>query len=233
MSFVNWRGNIMKNLTGAPLALLSLALSLATPQILQAGEPGAAESASDNVCTVSSSEGGTMIDVSNRLKVWQLMQGQNSTSAMRVKFNPGDEGKSPTVSYHAINTQGTGAVKGRVRSGGAGDAPTADPLSAKKCAQGKHFKEATLRRTNQPIVTKDVADFTCDTSGDPSDPIVTVHLSLPSNSKATFQDLHFSSTDGVTMVTGGPGGGPRIQARCAAALLSSDGADLLLPAVQK
>jgi hypothetical protein len=212
------------------------ALSLATPQILQAAEPGTVESASDNACTVSSSEGGTMIDVSNRLKVWQLMQGQNSTSAMRVKFNPGDEGESPTVSYHAINTQGTGATKGRVRSGGAGDAPTStDPLVSKLCTQGKHFKDATIAsKRHKDWIEIQSWSLRCDTSGDPSDPIVTLHLSLPSSSKATFQDLHFSSAEGVTMISGGgPGGGPRVQARCAAAAPSSDGVGLLLPAVQK
>lgn len=175
-----------------------------------------------------------MIDASNRLKVWQLMQGQSGSSAMRVKFTPGNEGNPPIVSYHAINTKGTGGNNARVRAGDAGDALTS-PLVSKHCAQGKHFKDATIvSKQHKDHIEIGSWSLRCDTSGDPSDPIVTVHLSLPSSSKATFQDMHFSSADGVTMISGGgPGGGPRVQARCAAADPSSDAADLLLPAVQK
>jgi hypothetical protein len=215
----------MKNFVSAIVVI-----AFATPSFAQnAEEVAAAPAAADeNRCVVSSSGDGTTADVSARLKVWQLMQGQSGTQSLRFTMSPAEDGKPPEVSAHAVNTKGTGAPQGRT-------AKVSGGYDAARCAQGKHFPKVhiVMARTRQPIVTKDVADFTCDTSGDPADPIVTLHLPVSTSSKATFQDLHFSSTDGVTMVTGGgPGGGPRVQARCAA-VPSSDAADLLLPAVQK
>ena len=59
-------------------------------------------------------------------------------------------------------------------------------------------------------------------------------LPLPSSSKVSIQDLHFVSSSDAIVAAAGPGGGPRVIARCS----SADGSPsqmtmLLLPAVQK
>jgi hypothetical protein len=92
-----------------------------------------------------------------RLKVWQLMQGQTGVQAMRFNITPAVGGKPPIVTYHAINTKGTGGVNGRDSAGAGGEvSDTAgvangdnDASDSKKklgdCAMGTHFKDRVIK----------------------------------------------------------------------------------------
>jgi hypothetical protein len=90
-------------------------------------------------------------------------------------------------------------------------------------------------RTNPPIVTKDVADFTCDVSGDAINPVVRVRfIRVRSQDKVSVQDISFTRR-----TTGADGGGmPVVKFDDAVVCSTASGeassiSGLLMPAVQR
>jgi hypothetical protein len=90
-------------------------------------------------------------------------------------------------------------------------------------------------RTNPPIVTKDVADFACDVSGDAINPVVRVRfIRVRSQDKVSVQDISFTRR-----TTGADGGGmPVVKIDDAIVCSAASGeassiSALLLPAVQR
>jgi hypothetical protein len=90
-------------------------------------------------------------------------------------------------------------------------------------------------RTNPPIVTKDVADFACDVSGDASNPVVRVRfIRVRSQDKVSVQDISFTRR-----TTGADGGGmPVVKIDDAIVCSAASGeassiSGLLMPAVQR
>jgi hypothetical protein len=191
------------------------ALSLSMPAMAQKqapmAEPAMAMDSTDgSSCTVSSDGKNTVIDVAMRLKVWQLMQGQTGSQAMRFNITPAGGGKPPIVTYHAINSKGTGLNNGRVNVGlqQAGSAMTgvegaasnggdaSNPDSKKKlgdCVMGTHFKDAkTASEKHKDEIDVLSWSWRCNLSGDPADPALTVHITTPASDKVVVGDLYLS-----------------------------------------
>ena len=194
------------------LIAASLTLAMATPILADramAGLPTQQSAEGAASCSVSSSDSGTVIQVTNRLKVWQLMQGQSGASAIRMQTTAGEGGRLSSVGFLALNaseararTPGTETgISDRHRIEHSGDPH--EYLDGKaRCVQGQHIKSVTItRRSNQPIVTKDVDNFTCSLSDEPSDPLATLSLIVPTSGEVVIQDIHFDIADGVTTVS--------------------------------
>jgi hypothetical protein len=188
------------------------ALSLSMPAMAQKqapmAEPAMAMDSADGIsCTVSSDGKNTVIDVAMRLKVWQLMQGQTGSQAMRFNITPAGGGKPPIVTYHAINTKGTGGNRVNVGAGGevsdAAGVANGDndaPGSKKKlgdCAMGNHFKDGkTASEKHKDEIALQSWSWRCNLSGDPADPALTVHITA--SDKVVAGDLSFTNIKDCT-----------------------------------
>jgi hypothetical protein len=159
-----------------------------------------------------------------------------------------DAGDSEAIVSFTVSTAAKGNPVGarwdlktgtKVRTAGpAGPAPGGDCDSApSEPAQEHAIKTKGMGgdRTNPPIVTKDVADFACDVSGDASNPVVRVRfIRVRSQDKVSVQDISFTRR-----TTGADGGGmPVVKIDDAIVCSAASGeassiSGLLMPAVQR
>ena len=146
----------------------------------------------------------------------------------------------PPVTWHAINTKGTGGNREitppstcdssgsssptdhAVYEGAGANDRNHDPHSYIGAGAGRH----------KDMIDVVLITTTCAISGGPASPVVSVHMTVPASSKATFKELSFTRSTAP-----GPGGGPNVK-RNAIVCAATDGAPsdismLLLPAVQK
>ncbi|WP_394999681.1 hypothetical protein [Sphingomonas sp.] len=149
----------------------------------------------------------------------------------------------------AINTKGSGAVARSTTVNNKhpelmrahtpiGD-PTEHAIQTKGCGGSDRIATTTGTPIRNPGGRVDgysrgfTPRATCSISADGSSVSVS-GLPLPSSSKVSIQDLHFVSSSNAIVTGAGPGGGPRVIARCSGAGgAPSDVTMLLLPSVQK
>ncbi len=177
---------------------------------------------------------------------------------IKISVGASSDRMVPPVTWHAINAKGTGTAGRSIAPPSTCDSaklsPSVDDVSGTNgagsndrnhqsdgdvTAQAGRHKDmidvvivSTTDRNHHP--NGDVAaQTTCTISGDPTNPGVSVQLTLPVTSKATFKEMTFTRT-----IAAGAGGLPIVNRRDAIVCVGDNGAPsdysmLLLPAVQK
>ncbi len=226
----------MKNLLILPISLSFATSALAQSVMRDTASPAISERVSSlQSCAIAPADGGTAVDFSfgSSSPPRDLSSGMSSGKKgydyylprpdLQVSVAPPSaDGLAPTVTWHAIKTKGAGGDR-QASPNGRCDAASASALQR----GGWDLKTNIKARTISSSVSS-VSSLSCSISSDS----VSVHIVIPASSKVVLQDLHIEK-----MVSGGPGGGPRVLSR--AHCDGPDGkpsdmmASLLLPAVQK
>ncbi len=199
------------------------------------------DAVSITTCTVSGDA--SSLTASFTLTSGSAISGISGGVIAGITIPPAGNGEEPSVTAHAINTKGAGQDRAAhaINTKGMGSGDRAAHAIKSKGAGG-------VDRTAHAIKTKGcgseersagsdgsvaVPQMACAISADDMSVSVT-DFALPVSSKASFQDLSFVTASNAKILAAGPGGGPRVLARCSGA----DGTPssitmLLLPAVQK
>lgn len=146
-----------------------------------------------------------------------------------ITVTPSSKGDLPTVTAMAIKTKGAGSndrAAHAIKTKGAGGVDrSAHAINTKGCGAQAHTAEIDSSRAAAPVA--------CAISDDGMSVSVS-GLSVPASSQVSVQNLSFVSSSDAKFFAAGPGGGPRVLARCSGADgAPSNVAMLLLPAVQK
>lgn len=187
----------------------------------------AADAVSITTCTVSGDA--SSLTASFTLTSGSAIGGISGGVIAGLTITPAGNGVEPSVTAHAINTKGLGsndrtAHAINTKGMGSGDW-SAHAINTKGC--GSQDRSAAAAGS---VAASQVA---CAMSAD-SKSVSVSDFTLPVSSKTSFQDLIFVTANNAKILAAGPGGGPRVLARCSGA----DGTPssitmLLLPAVQK
>ncbi len=195
-----------------------LAATAATPiQAQNSVEPRANLVASScAIATGATPSLGSSLTLTARLKVWQLMQGQNGAAAMRFTVGPPVDARPSTISYHAINTKGTGATNGR---GLAPNPSQTIPTSPSRCdvappgsfalpsdaGNSASFTvvqtKSTTRRSNSSVANPDTIKMACSMSGDPDNPALIAQIWWKDFDPDGLPDLYVFTSNGVTTLS--------------------------------
>ena len=224
--------------------LIALITTASLPFAAQAQRGAAvADTISRSTCSISSEGGVSSLDWS-----WGASNSGSSSivgEVLRVTTTPSSDGGTPTVTAHAINTKGAGANDRLSASAGLtspkqtqgatfGERVIGAPTS---CAHAINTKGTGAQSGRLPLTDAGKAprDLACRIN--PGSSVTIFNPPPPSTSdKVSMQDFHFvSSSSSRDRMSGGPGGGPHVQAIVCS---GADGAPssvsmLLLPAVQK